>query len=69
MPRLRKDDWTESYRRSLIGMKVRLKGIETTIESTYTDIVGGVILADKVDGFCSWNLEDLEMKGPLPCYA
>lgn len=30
------------------------------IESFYSDVVGGVRLTEKIDGFVSWNTNDLE---------
>ena len=54
-----------SVREFKIGTPVRLKhrrsaGI-SKIKLFYSDIEGGVKLEDKLDGFYSWNVTDLEV--------
>jgi hypothetical protein len=36
----------------------------TTIEGLFTDVEGGVVLQDRLDGFYCWNVADLE-RAPL----
>ena len=52
----------------LVGRTVRLKGKSAIakIERIYSDIEGGVRLDSELDGFKSWNIEDLEV---LPANA
>jgi len=45
----------------LIGRQVKIQGQVRTIEATYGDIVGGVRLDKRVDGFFSWNLDDCQL--------
>ena len=46
--------------KSLIGTKVRRGNSVRTIVSVYSDIPGGVRLDKPIEGFKSWNLEELE---------
>lgn len=52
----------------LVGRTVRLKGkLQTArIKYIYSDIEGGVKLDQRLDGFWSWNIADLEV---LPAEA
>jgi len=47
--------------RSLIGTKVRRGNSTRTIVHIYDKVVGGVIVDSPMEGFKSWNLDELEM--------
>lgn len=46
----------------LIGRKVRYGTEVRTIVSVYSDIPGGVRLDHPIDGFRSWNMDELELE-------
>ena len=44
-----------------VGDAVRVRGqrLKAVIEGLYSDVEGGVILDRRIDGFYSWNVQDL----------
>ena len=50
---------TISKRAALVGRKVRTHGEIRKIVGVYRGIKGGIILDKPVEGFHSWNIEDV----------
>jgi hypothetical protein len=49
----------KAVRKKFVGRVVYRKGQRRTIVQTYSDIAAGVRLDAPVEGFVSWNLEEL----------
>jgi hypothetical protein len=47
---------------SIVGKTVKRRGWRTSVvQLIYSDIPGGVRLQDRLDGFYSWNVAELEL--------